>query len=156
MLDKINTKKIELLGEKPAGDGKKKKAPKVANEDKKAAQKEADENPTTGKDIMDLMGRDCNIGANSEKHIKEHLAFTGGKIMTRFPPEPNGYLHIGHAKAIRFNFTVAKENGGLCYLRFDDTNPCKENHEFIDHIHKSVAWLGYKPWKTTYSSDYFQ
>ena len=76
-------------------------------------------------------------------------------ILTRFPPEPNGYLHIGHAKAIRFNFTVAKEYGGLTYLRFDDTNPCKENNEFIDHIHEIVGWLGYKPWKTTASSDYF-
>ena len=75
--------------------------------------------------------------------------------MTRFPPEPNGYLHIGHAKAIRFDFTVAKERGGLTYLRFDDTNPCKENHEFIDHIKKNVAWLGYTPWKITASSDYF-
>jgi glutaminyl-tRNA synthetase len=110
---------------------------------------------TTGKDIMDLIGRDCNIGANTKDIIDKHLAFTGGKIMTRFPPEPNGYLHIGHAKAIRFNFTVAKENGGECYLRFDDTNPCKENHEFIDHIKKNVAWLGQKPWKVTYSSDYF-
>ena len=79
-----------------------------------------------------------------------------GPVITRFPPEPNGYLHIGHAKAIRFNFTVAKENGGETYLRFDDTNPCKENHEFIDHIKKNVAWLGYKPWKVTASSDYFQ
>ena len=55
------------------------------------------------------------------------MEFTKGKMYTRFPPEPNGYLHIGHAKAIRFNFTVAAENGGLTYLRFDDTNPCKEN-----------------------------
>lgn len=59
-------------------------------------------------------------------------------MVTRFPPEPNGYLHIGHAKAIWFNFTVAKENNGITYLRYDDTNPVKENHEFIDHIYKSV------------------
>jgi glutaminyl-tRNA synthetase len=78
-----------------------------------------------------------------------------GRVITRFPPEPNGYLHIGHAKAIRFNFTVAKENNGICYLRFDDTNPCKENHEFIDHIKKNVKWLGQEPWKVTASSDYF-
>ena len=80
------------------------------------------------------------------------MAAHGIKVMTRFPPEPNGYLHIGHAKAIGFDFTVAAENGGMTYLRFDDTNPCKENHEFIDHIKKNVAWLGYKPWKITASS----
>ncbi len=119
------------------------------------APKDPEAEATTGKSIMDLIGRDCNIGANSEDHLKQHLAFTGGKIFTRFPPEPNGYLHIGHAKAIRFNFTVAKENGGHTYLRFDDTNPCKENHEFIDHIKQSVAWLGYKPWKVTCTSNYF-
>jgi glutaminyl-tRNA synthetase len=76
--------------------------------------------------------------------------------MTRFPPEPNGYLHIGHAKAIWFNFTLAKIYGGETYLRFDDTNPCKENNEFIDHIKEIVGWLGFKPWKVTASSDYFQ
>ena len=76
--------------------------------------------------------------------------------MTRFPPEPNGYLHIGHAKAMRFNFTVASENAGLTYLRFDDTNPVKENQEFIDNIKKVVEWLGYKPFKVTYASDYFE
>ena len=101
------------------------------------------------------MGRDCDIGANSKEILKKHFEFTKNRIITRFPPEPNGYLHIGHAKAIRFNFIVAQENGGETYLRFDDTNPCKENHEFIDHIKKSVAWLGYKPWKVTASSDYF-
>jgi glutaminyl-tRNA synthetase len=119
------------------------------------APKDVEGEETTGKDIMDLIGRDCNIGANSEEHLRKHNEFTKGKIMTRFPPEPNGYLHIGHAKAIRFNFTVAKENGGLTYLRFDDTNPVKENHEFIDHIKKSVAWLGFKPFKVTNTSDYF-
>lgn len=160
MNQKLTEKQLKELGEKPADDGKRKKANKMTTEDKKALKVNApkDDNvpATTGKDIMDLIGRDCSIGANSEKHIKEHLAFTGGKIITRFPPEPNGYLHIGHAKAIRFNFTVASENGGLTYLRYDDTNPVKENHEFIDHIAKSVAWLGYKPFKVTHASDYFQ
>ena len=132
----------------------------MSTEDKKALKVNAEKDPeaeaTTGKNIMDLIGRDCNIGANSDALLKKHLEFTKGKIMTRFPPEPNGYLHIGHAKAIRFNFTVAKENGGLCYLRFDDTNPVKENQDFIDHIKKNVKWLGYEPWKVTASSDYFQ
>jgi glutaminyl-tRNA synthetase len=75
--------------------------------------------------------------------------------MTRFPPEPNGYLHIGHAKAIRFNFSIAKDYGGKCYLRFDDTNPEKENMEFINSIKSNIEWLGFKPWKVTAASDNF-
>jgi len=157
---KLTEKQKALLGERPQSDGKRKKAGKMSNEEKKAHKVNAPKDPetkaTTGKDIMDLMGRDCNIGANSEEILKKHLEFTKGRIVTRFPPEPNGYLHIGHAKAIRFNFTVAEENGGVTYLRFDDTNPCKENQEFIDHIKSNVEWLGYKPWKVTASSDYFQ
>lgn len=88
--------------------------------------------------------------------MKKHLDFTGGKIFTRFPPEPNGYIHIGHAKAMRFNFTLASEYGGETYLRFDDTNPEKESMEYINAIKENVEWLGYKPFKVTYSSDYFE
>jgi len=132
----------------------------MSNDQKKSLKVNAPKDPeaeaTTGKNIIDLIGRDCNIGANSDALLKKHNEFTKGKIHTRFPPEPNGYLHIGHAKAMRFNFTIAKENGGNCYLRFDDTNPCKENHEFIDHIKKNCEWLGHKPYKVTSSSDYFQ
>ena len=83
------------------------------------------------------------------------MEFTGGKIFTRFPPEPNGYLHIGHAKAMRFSFMTANEYGGSTYLRYDDTNPDKENVEYIINIEKNVAWLGYKPWKITHASGYF-
>lgn len=101
-----------------------------------------------------MSGRDVGQ-SNSQELVEKHQAFTGGKIMTRFPPEPNGYLHIGHAKSIRFNFSVAKQYNGHCYLRFDDTNPCKENNEFIDHIKEIVGWLGYSPYKVTASSDYF-
>ena len=78
------------------------------------------------------------------------------KIQTRFPPEPNGYLHIGHAKSIFLNFGIAKRYGGSCNLRFDDTNPSKEDIEFVDSIKKDINWLGFhweKPEK--YSSDYF-
>lgn len=105
--------------------------------------------------LSSIIGRDLNSSVNTEELMKKHLEFTKGKILTRFPPEPNGYLHIGHAKAMRFNFTIAQEHGGETYLRYDDTNPDKENQEFIDSIKECVEWLGYSPWKTTFSSDYF-
>ena len=77
-------------------------------------------------------------------------------VITRFPPEPNGFLHIGHAKSICLNFGVAKEYGGATYLRFDDTNPVKESNEYVESIQHDVAWLGFQ-WKTiTHASDYFQ
>ena len=75
--------------------------------------------------------------------------------MTRFPPEPNGYLHLGHAKAMRFSFKMAEESGGQTYLRFDDTNPDKESEEYIENIKKNVNWLGYTPWMITHASKYF-
>src|SRR5579871_180431 len=78
-------------------------------------------------------------------------------VVTRFPPEPNGYLHIGHAKAIYLNFSVAKEFGGRCHLRFDDTNPTKEEQEYIDAIKADVHWLGFDWGKHLYhASDYFE
>ena len=102
-----------------------------------------------------------NYAAQEPARLKEHLAATGGKYRTRFPPEPNGYLHIGHAKAMNFNFgqaRLAREAGlgGETVMRFDDTNPTAEEQEFIDSILDNVAWLGHEPVKVTYSSDYFQ
>jgi glutaminyl-tRNA synthetase len=81
----------------------------------------------------------------------------GGKVITRFPPEPNGYLHIGHAKSICLNFGIAKENDGQCHLRFDDTNPTRENDEFVQAIEEDVRWLGFK-WNEHkfFASNYFQ
>src|SRR6187401_2336265 len=81
----------------------------------------------------------------------------GGRVHTRFPPEPNGYLHIGHAKSICLNFGVAGEFGGLCNLRFDDTNPVKEDVEYVDSIQEDVRWLGFD-WADHlfYASDYFE
>ena len=79
-----------------------------------------------------------------------------GRVATRFPPEPNGYLHIGHAKAICLNFGVAQERGGICNLRFDDTNPTKEDVEYVDAIREDVAWLGFTWTAELYASDYFE
>ncbi|MDP6614885.1 MAG: glutamine--tRNA ligase/YqeY domain fusion protein [Candidatus Marinimicrobia bacterium] len=81
----------------------------------------------------------------------------GSRVHTRFPPEPNGYLHIGHAKSICLNFGLAKKNGGLCNLRFDDTNPLKEEDEYVQAIKKDVQWLGFD-WEDRlyFASDYFQ
>ena len=105
--------------------------------------------------LSTLMARDMRSALNTTELIKKHLEVTGGKIMTRFPPEPNGYLHLGHAKAMRFCFTSASNAGGNCYLRLDDTNPEKETKEYIDSIKENCEWLGYHPWKVTYASDYF-
>ncbi|MGH9836798.1 MAG: glutamine--tRNA ligase, partial [Blastocatellia bacterium] len=80
----------------------------------------------------------------------------GGRVQTRFPPEPNGYLHIGHAKAICLDFGLAAEFGGKCNLRFDDTNPSKEETEYVEAIMEDVQWLGFKWDGLFYASDYFQ
>ena len=78
------------------------------------------------------------------------------QIATRFPPEPNGYLHIGHAKSIVLNFSIAEDYNGTCNLRFDDTNPSKEEEEFVEAIKQDVEWLGYH-WDALYfASDYFE
>jgi glutaminyl-tRNA synthetase len=102
--------------------------------------------PVPGKDfIREIVDADRVSG----KH--------GGRVATRFPPEPNGYLHIGHAKSICLNFGVAKEYGGTCNLRFDDTNPLKEDVEYVDSIQADVKWLGFD-WEDRlyYASDYFE
>lgn len=90
-----------------------------------------------------------------DKHMEDGTY--GGKVHTRFPPEPNGYLHIGHAKSICLNFGIAKEYNGKCNLRFDDTNPLKESQEYIDAIKRDVRWLGFD-WEDReyYASDYFE
>ena len=125
--------------------------------EKKEESKPEDEDKVDEKDkLSSLMARDMKSALNPPHLLKKHLDFTGGKIITRLPPEPNGYLHIGHAKAMRFSFTSAAAVGGHTYLRLDDTNPEKETKEFIDSIEENVQWLGYKPWKITYASDYFQ
>jgi len=81
----------------------------------------------------------------------------GGRVVTRFPPEPNGYLHIGHAKSICLNFGIANEHDGVCHLRYDDTNPTTEDPEYVQAIQEDVRWLGFE-WgdKLFFASDYFE
>ena len=81
----------------------------------------------------------------------------GGRVVTRFPPEPNGYLHIGHAKSICLNFGLAQKFGGICHLRFDDTDPAKEESEYVEAIKRDVKWLGFD-WgdKLFHAADYFE
>ena len=93
-----------------------------------------------------------------EQIIEQDLAEgkNGGRIQTRFPPEPNGYLHIGHAKAICMDFGAAEKFKGICNLRFDDTNPSKENNEYVDNILNDIKWLGFRWENIYYASDYFE
>ena len=93
-----------------------------------------------------------------EQKVEKDLAEgkNGGRIQTRFPPEPNGYLHIGHAKAIALDFGIAEQYGGKCNLRFDDTNPTKEDTEYIESIENDIKWLGFQWDNVYYASDYFQ
>ena len=93
-----------------------------------------------------------------EQLVEDDLAKgkNGGRIQTRFPPEPNGYLHIGHAKAICMDFGIAEKYNGVCNLRFDDTNPSKENNEYVENILHDISWLGFKWGNVYYASDYFE
>ncbi len=109
--------------------------------------------------VQSKVAAESNASSNFiRKKIAQDLKANkhGGRVHTRFPPEPNGYLHIGHAKSICLNFTVAKENAGLCNLRFDDTNPARESQEYVDAIKNNIRWLGFQ-WNgdVRYSSDYF-
>ncbi|KAK2635199.1 hypothetical protein Ddye_029991 [Dipteronia dyeriana] len=174
----IDAKMYELLGEKTAADNEKptkkkeKKDKPAKSEEKKIADdalgqpSEEDLNPYlifprpedniqvhTEVPFSDGSVLRC---CNTKEMLEKHLKVTGGKVFTRFPPEPNGYLHIGHAKAMFVDFGLAKERGGCCYLRYDDTNPEAEKKEYIDHIEEIVKWMGWEPFKITYTSDYFQ
>ena len=90
--------------------------------------------------------------------VESDLEKNGGKldIVTRFPPEPNGYLHIGHAKAICVDFGIAAEYGGKCNLRMDDTNPAKEDNHYVEAIKRDVEWLGFKWDNLCFAADYFE
>ncbi|KDP42069.1 hypothetical protein JCGZ_01857 [Jatropha curcas] len=172
----IDAKLFELLGERTAADNEKpakqKKEKPAKIEEKKVADvspvepSEEDLNPflifpnpeENFKVHTEIFFSDSSVlrCSNTKEMLEKHLKVTGGKVYTRFPPEPNGYLHIGHAKAMFVSFGLAKERSGCTYLRFDDTNPEAEKKEYIDHIEEIVQWMGWKPFKITYTSDYFQ
>lgn len=172
----IDAKLYELLGERTAADNekvpKKKKEKPAKVEDKKivvSAPEQPSEEEINPFSIFPKPEENFKVHTevffsdgsvlrccNTKELLEKHLKVTGGKVLTRFPPEPNGFLHIGHAKAMFIDFGLAKDRGGSCYLRYDDTNPEAEKKEYIDHIEEIVKWMGWEPFKITYTSDYFQ
>ncbi|KAF9464374.1 tRNA synthetases class I, catalytic domain-containing protein [Collybia nuda] len=153
---------IETFGAKETAKSKGKESKEVKPTPAKAKTVEATpEDSVSARKIVfeeGFLGQLHKPGGNPQihPHLREaHLATTGGNVWTRFPPEPNGYLHIGHSKAIFVNFGYAAHHGGKCYLRYDDTNPEKEEARYFESILETVRWLGFEPWKITYSSDYF-
>ncbi|XP_026407889.1 glutamine--tRNA ligase-like [Papaver somniferum] len=173
----IDKRLYGLLGERTAADNEKpvkKKKEKLPKEDVKVMAVQTPSVPPTEEELNPFTifpGPEENIKvhteiffsdrpvlrvSNTKEILKKHLEETGGRVFTRFPPEPNGYLHIGHAKAMFVSFGLAKERGGCCYLRYDDTNPDAEKKEYIDHIQEIVRWMGWEPFKITHTSDYFE
>lgn len=135
-------KRLQKRAKKAAKEQNAKNAP--PKESKPKAPKEKVEEPAMDPEAMFKQGFLADV--YNERPVP---------VLTRFPPEPNGYLHIGHAKAIAVNFGFAKYHGGQCYLRFDDTNPEAEEGVYFDSIKEIISWLGFTPFKITYSSDNF-
>ncbi|KAJ3204125.1 hypothetical protein HDU67_009770, partial [Dinochytrium kinnereticum] len=164
----VDKKLLEVLGPKDERDSaktpkKKEKAPKEVNA---AAAPVAQTRPSITE--MAKSSKFVFEGALSQLHkaggnpqikpelMTEHLKRTKGKVITRFPPEPNGFLHIGHAKALNVNFGYAAAHDGITYLRYDDTNPEAEEEIYFSSILETLEWMGFKPHAITYSSDHFQ
>lgn len=145
MVSKGELKKRMAKRAKKAATAKAKAEASAATSTPKASPKKEDE-PKTAEPV-NMFSQGWLNDVYKEKPVKP--------VVTRFPPEPNGYLHIGHAKAIAINFGFAKYHGGECYLRFDDTNPEAEDEKYFIAIKEIVEWLGFKPKAVTYSSDNF-
>ncbi|XP_061159436.1 glutamine--tRNA ligase [Syngnathus typhle] len=175
--NEVDMQVLHLLGPKTEADlEKKSKGPKNKAENEMKAKKEevAFNGEATSAECKSLMeqlrgealkfhkpGENYTtegyvVTPNTMNLLKKHMEKFGGQIRTRFPPEPNGILHIGHAKAINFNFGYAKANNGICFLRYDDTNPEKEEEKYFTAIKEMVEWLGYTPYAVTHASDNFQ
>lgn len=166
--NEVDLQILDLLGQKTEEDKKplpKVKTPKVPSISKEVKVKE-EATPLTmcemlrSKTQLHKPGENFKtdgyqVTPNTMNLLKKHLEETGGQVRTRFPPEPNGILHVGHVKAININFGYAAAFNGVCFLRYDDTNPEKEEAKFFDSIKEMVEWLGYTPYKITHSSDYF-
>ncbi|KAH8496162.1 hypothetical protein H0E87_019078 [Populus deltoides] len=171
----IDAKLCELLGGRTAADNEKPSKQKKEKPAKVEDKKVADDNPVQPPEKLNpflifpnpeenfkvhteifFSDRPVLQCCNTKEVLDKHLKRTSRKVYTHSPPEPNGYLHIDHAKAMFVSFGLAREQGGCCYLRYDDTNPEAEKKEYIDHIEEIVEWMGWKPFKITYTSDYFQ
>eukprot|EP01134_Creolimax_fragrantissima_P007841 CFRG7841T1 len=154
---------LSLLGPKDERDvivKQKKEKVKVVKADTKVVEAEAPKDFVGAVSMFHAPGENYKTSGyvttpNTMNLMKKHLEQSGGKIITRFPPEPNGILHIGHAKAMNLNFGYAKANEGICYLRYDDTNPESEEDRYFQGIRDMVDWLGHNPFQVTHSSDYF-
>ncbi|XP_069795586.1 glutamine--tRNA ligase isoform X1 [Narcine bancroftii] len=172
--NEVDLQVLNLLGPKTETDLEKKtktpkKAPKITTEGKEESSNNDHLNLHSTTILEQLRGEAIKfhrpgenfktdgyvVTDNTMDLLQKHLEITGGQVRTRFPPEPNGILHIGHAKAINFNFGYARANNGICFLRYDDTNPEKEEEKYFRGIIEMVEWLGYKPYKVTHASDYF-
>eukprot|EP00163_Fabomonas_tropica_P032720 TRINITY_DN832_c2_g1_i2.p1 TRINITY_DN832_c2_g1~~TRINITY_DN832_c2_g1_i2.p1 ORF type:complete len:672 (+),score=249.33 TRINITY_DN832_c2_g1_i2:504-2519(+) len=154
VMDAINAALLALLGPKTEEDMKKPEKVKKPKEKKKPAESKEEKKEEGVAQLKKFPMPEENT-RNKPEMLAQHLKETGGKIVTRFPPEPNGFLHIGHAKAMGLSFSYAKLYEGICYLRFDDTNPEGETEEFKKSIEEMVRWLGWNPFKITYASDHF-
>ncbi|XP_072136303.1 glutamine--tRNA ligase [Mobula birostris] len=173
--NEVDLQVLNLLGPKTEADLEKKtkapkeKAPRIAAKDKEAVSNNNQLKLHSTSVLEQLRGEAIKfhlpgenyktegyvVTPNTMKLLQKHLEITGGQVRTRFPPEPNGILHIGHAKAINFNFGYARANNGICFLRYDDTNPEKEEEKYFRGIREMVEWLGYTPYEVTHASDYF-
>mmetsp|Transcript_3801 Transcript_3801/g.5308 ORF Transcript_3801/g.5308 Transcript_3801/m.5308 type:complete len:764 (+) Transcript_3801:110-2401(+) len=152
--DEVDAQLKALLGERTAADNEKPKKKEVKKE--KETKPAVDNNAEPAKEVTVRFPDPQENKQKIPEILKKHLEATGGRVICRFPPEPNGYLHIGHAKAMNLNFTYPKKSKGETYLRYDDTNPEAESIEYIRSIEEDVRWLGHNPQKITYASDYFQ
>ena len=167
VMEELDGQILKLLGPKTDEDNKKPEKKKAKKEKKAGGDSKTKEDAIMAARKRPLCSKKHHgVGENyttdgyimndrTMHHMEQHKKAVGGKVHTRFPPEPNGLLHIGHAKAINFNFGYAAEHGGNCYLRYDDTNPEKEEKQFFDAIAENVEWLGFKPFKVTHASDNF-
>ncbi|KAJ3293884.1 hypothetical protein HDU79_011823 [Rhizoclosmatium sp. JEL0117] len=161
--EEVEKKLVEVLGPKgapvkkaaPAADATAKK-PAVAPQAKPTIAEMAKTHKFVHEGQLSQLHKPGGNPQIKPELMTEHLKRTGGRVVTRFPPEPNGFLHIGHAKAINVNFGFAQAHGGITNLRYDDTNPEAEEEKYFTSILDTIRWLGFEPTEITYSSDHFQ